>query len=186
MLRPLGSVALRLALCALALGLAWRFIGPIGLVMTAPLIGIALARPLIELAGGVYRALRSHAWRDVQGRYYAYRGTPVQVLEDAAHGRWVRAADVRAIVGLDTSDHALALTYGPHWRRLGADGEPHFAAEALLVHLQREPRPEAQRFRRWVERDIAYPARRARRRYGIREEAVAAGAARDGPGKTDD
>jgi len=39
------------------------------------------------------------------------------------------------------------------------------------MHLAREADPRASRFRHWVEREIAFPARRVRERLGIRLEA---------------
>lgn len=169
------SVALRIvsrvALCAAVSWGAWRIGGLIPMVSTAPLWGIALARPLIDLASELRHRMRAHVWKSLEGRHFVFRGTPVQVLEDDDHRRWVRAADVRRIVGHTASNGALALTYPDGWRRFGQPAEPHFSDEALIAHLAKESSPEALRFRHWAEREIAFPAQRVRERLGRRPAA---------------
>ena len=162
----LASLAWRVAGCAVATALAWRGLGATGLVYAAPLLAVAFARPLIELAAALHRTFRHAAWRDVEGRHYAYRGRPMRVVTDADGYRWLRLADLRAVVGFTASDGALALAYPDDWRRVG--GEPYLGEEALLAHLAKERSPEALRLRRWASRDVVLPARRARERLGVR------------------
>ena len=164
----LVRIALRLLPCAAHSWLAWRFGGLVVMVTSAPLYGIALARPLLDLASELRQRTRAAVWHSLEGRHFAYRGVPVQVLEDAEQRRWVRAADVRRIVGFTASDGALALTYPDGWRALGRPAQPHFSDEALITHLSKESSPEALRFRHWTEREIAFPARRLRERLGDR------------------
>lgn len=164
-------IVLRVALCAAVSWGVWRIGGLVPMVSTAPLWGIALARPLIELASELHHRLRAHVWKPLEGRHFVFRGIPVQVLEDDDHRRWVRAADVRRIVGRTASNGALALTYPDGWRRFGQPAEPHFSDEALIAHLAKESSPEALRFRHWAEREIAFPARRVRERQGLRSAA---------------
>jgi len=164
-------IVLRVALCAALSWCVWRIGGLVPMVATAPLWGVALAKPLIDLASEVRHRMRRHVWKPLEGRHFVFRGMPLQVLEDADHRRWVRAADVRRIVGHTASNGALALTYPNGWRLLGQPAEPHFSDEALIVHLAKESAPKALRFRHWAEREIAFPAQRLRERLGIRTEA---------------
>lgn len=164
------TLAVRVALCAVLTWLAWRIFGAAGLLAGA-LLGLALPRPLLALAGELRRQLRARVWRDLEGRHYAYHGRRVEVLEDVSHCRWVRAADVREIVGFTASEGALALSYPSGFRRLGVPVQAYFSDEALLVHLAKEPGATAIRFKNWVEREISFPARRQRERLGIRLEA---------------
>ena len=164
MIEVLARIAIRLVPCALCSWLAWRFGGAVIMLATAPLYGIAMARPLLELASELRHHTRAAAWRAVEGRHFVFRGTPVQVLEDAQHRRWVRAADVRRIVGYTASDGALALSYPDGWRALGVPPQPHFSDDALIAHLAKQTAPDALRLRHWVEREIAFPAQRLRER----------------------
>jgi hypothetical protein len=165
------TLVIRLAVCVAAAWLAFRFLGAVGLAVSAVLFGILLARPLIELASAVRHAIRVQAWRPVEGHHWAYHGVPVQVLEDADHRRWILASDVRRIVGTSMSNGALALSYPTGFRSLGKPAEPHFSDEALLAHLAKHNSAQALKFRHWVEREIAFPARRLRERYGVAEQA---------------
>ena len=160
----LVRIAWRLALCGLVSWFVWRVGGLVPMVATAPLYGVLLARPLLDLVSDLRHQTRVLVWRPLEGRHYVYRGTPVQVLEDDAQVRWVRAADVRAIVGFTATDGALALTYPDGWRVLGKPPQAHFSDEALLVHLRKENSAEAGRFMHWAERTITFPARRLRER----------------------
>jgi len=173
-IRILASIALRLGCCALISWGVWRLQGPAAMVVTLPLFGIALAKPLIDLASALRHAMRQSHWRDVEGRHYAFRGRGVRVLEDADGRRWIRLGDVRAIVGFTASDGALALAYPEGVRRIGRPVEPYIGEEALLEHLGKERGPNAIRLRAWVEREIVFPARRERERLGIRPTGAAA------------
>jgi prophage antirepressor-like protein len=119
---------------------------------------------LLELMSDMRHQTRALVWRPLEGRHYVFHGTPMQVIEDDAHVRWVRAADVRRIVGFTASDRALALTYPNGWQLMGQPPEPHISDEALITHLRKESSTEAGRFKHWVERTIAYPARQLRAR----------------------
>ena len=169
----LATIVVRLAGCTLLAWLVWRSFGLTSMVTMLPLFGIALARPLIDLASAIRHLMHRAHWRDVEGRHYAYRGRPVRVVEDDEHRRWVRLADIRAIVGFTASDGALAVSYPDAVLAIGRPPVPHVRDEALLAHLAKERSPEALRLRRWVEREIVFPARRERERLGIRAVAPA-------------
>jgi hypothetical protein len=164
-----GALLKVAAIAALALAVALLVLplfGPVAMLLVLALGGIVLARPLIDLATEFHHGTRAAAWRAVEGRHFAYRGVPLQVLEDADHQRWIRAADVRAVLGHTASDGTLALTYPSGWKLIG--GQPHFSDEALLLHLAREPSPAASKMRLWAEREIAFPARRLREQAGVK------------------
>ena len=167
-----ASIVLRGAGCAFAMWAGWRVFGPAGLAYMAPLLGVAFAKPLIELASATRHAMRRAQWRDVEGRHYAFRGRPIRVLTDADHRRWIRLADVRAVVGFTASDGALAIAYPAGWRRIGRANEAFLGEDALLMHLAKERGPDALKLRHWVEREIVFPSRRERERLGIRSTTV--------------
>lgn len=169
MSETLARLALRTALWAGLSGLAWWHSGasPV-FVLAIASAGPLLAGPLLELAGDLRRQMRQAVWGPVEGRHFAYRGVTVQVREDVEHRRWIRVADLRRIVGVTASDGALALTYGAQWQVDPAEGSAWLEAEAVLVHLGREPGAAAHRLARWIKQDVAWPARRQRERLGIR------------------
>jgi hypothetical protein len=173
MIEPLVAIALRGGACA---ALAWglhRLGFPLAVLLwIGALAGIVLARPLLDLAIGIYQAMRRANWRELEGRHYAFKGRTVHVVTDADHQRWVRLADIRAIAGFTASDAALQVTYPAGWRLLGRPAVAHLSDEALLVHIAKERTPQAVRLRIWIEREIVFPARREREHHGIRLEGL--------------
>ena len=168
MIPLLRSIALRLVLCGGATWGVWRLGFGGGTVFMAGLFGVALARPLLELASEVRHQMRRANWRELEGRHYVFRGVPIKVTEDADRQRWVRLADVRKAIGFTAGDAALQVAYPAGFQRIGRGAQAHLGDEALLAHLAKERSPEAIRLRLWVEREIVFPARRERERFGIR------------------
>ena len=166
------SLALRLAACAGVGWLAWRWAGAWGLAPAVALLGLLLPHPLLALVIELRQKMREQVWKPVEGHYHAYHGTPVQVITDERHRRWVRVDDVRKITGFTASMAALSLTYPNGYRLLGRPAVPHLADDALVAHLRTESKPDALKFRHWVEREIAFPAQRQRERFGVRLEPV--------------
>lgn len=171
MIKPIVEILVRGGLCAaLAWGLRRLGFPLVVLLWIGGLAGILLARPLIDLAIEIYQAMRHANWRELEGRHYSFKGRMVRVIQDADYQRWVRVADIRAIVGFTASDAALQVTYPKGWRMLGKPPLPHLSDEALLVHIGKERSPEANRLRLWIEREIVFPARREREHHGVRLE----------------
>jgi hypothetical protein len=80
-MRDLIAIALvRLALCAAVSWLVWRYLGLVVAVITVPLWGIALARPIVEFAGHFYDWVNRSPLAAWQGRYYNFNGVHVRVM----------------------------------------------------------------------------------------------------------
>ena len=172
MIAVLATIAVRLALCAAVTWALWRLGFDSGLLFMIGLVGVSLARPLLDLASAVRHLMRQAVWHDVQGRHFAFKGRPVRVIEDADHRRWIRMADIRAIAGVTASEAALRITYPTGWKLLGRPAELHLCDESLLAHLAKERSPMNLRLRHWVEREVTFPARRLREHAGIRLESL--------------
>lgn len=168
MSQTLLTLALRLAIAAALAAWAWWMDGPSFLfVFALALSGPLLARPLLDLVGDLRRQMRAAVWANKEGQHFVFRGTPVMVREDVDHRRWIRVADLRRIAGFTASDGALALSHPQHWE-VDARGSGSLEAEAAIVHLRRDPGAAALRLAQWIEREVAFPARRQRERLGIR------------------
>lgn len=164
---PLGLAA-RVAGCAFAAWGAWRVLGPIGLVVTAPLWGIAFARPLIETLGTLRRTARDAALRDLQGRHYAHAGVSIDVIE-TEDARWLRAAHVQKLLGDRADEAAFARRLGPGQALEPKPGRWYLRDEAVWEYLENSSQAmDARRngLRLFIQRDIIHPHRRARRQRG--------------------
>ena len=81
----------------------------VAFVFSTPLIGVAIARPSVELAHEGLGWLWDHPMREYQGRYYAFNNVQVRVLED--RGRlWFCASDVLKATGVRAVASALPGT----------------------------------------------------------------------------
>jgi hypothetical protein len=161
---PAAQIVLRSAVAsAFAYGL-WRAFGASGLVFAAPLFGVLLARPLIDLAGDLGRATRGLALDDIEGRHYAFKGLHIEVAEDADGRRWLRAADVRKAVPGLPADASLLHLYPAGTRRAGRRRAVGVEAETLWQALDRSSEAQTLKFRLWLEREVILPARRQRER----------------------
>lgn len=158
------KIALRLLACAGVAYLVWRGLGAIGLVVCAPLFGVALARPILELMEESAHTARRSAFRDVDGRHFQYKGTPLDVVEDTDSYRWLRLADVRKIVTALPADQVLRSLHPEGLQDMRSARNPCIKAEALLQYLQKATDPGSLRFKVWLEREVVMPAIRIRER----------------------
>jgi hypothetical protein len=154
-----------LVVCAIYIVVMFKFIGPIGLVLSAPLIGIAFTRLVIDAAAEMGWRVRSSVLAPLSGKHYVYLGFQLRMVEDDDFGRWLAMDDVRRMVGNGATDKALAQSYPSGWHVF--DGKGHLRDDALMLYLAREPSSRAVKLRNWVERSIAFPARTERKRRGI-------------------
>lgn len=157
----------QIALCIGAYALAGFYFGKFALVWTSPLLALGLRRPLIALASNLRYQARAYVWLPMHGHHYVFRDIRIHVVEDDDHFRWVNLADARKVVGWTANERALASAYPGRLKSLGAPAQVHMRDDALITHLGKENKPEALRFRTWLERNVAFPGRRTRKNFGI-------------------
>ncbi len=160
--------------CGIYLAVVTHYLGLFGVVMSAPLIGIAFTRLVIDAVAELGWQVRASILAPLSGKHYVYRGFNLRIIEDDDFGRWLATDDVRRIVGTGATDKALAQTYPSGWQMF--DGKAYLRDDALMHYLGREPSSRAIKLRNWAERSIAFPARTQRKRRGIylREPTLAA------------
>ncbi len=153
-----------------AMFLAYRWLGAAGLVYTAPLMGVALASPLIEI-GQALPWLAAHiALRKVAGRHVAYRGRSLDVHIDERAACWIATADLRKLVALP-ADAVLQRRFPAGCAPCGEPAVMRLDAQALLDFLASSTDPDLARFTHWLRRDVMRPARNKRAlRLGLERE----------------
>jgi hypothetical protein len=164
MLAPLIRFAVGFACCAALAWLLFRLLGPVGILFAALPFGLALRRPLIDLLFEIVPALRRLAYHDVEGRYYVFKGAPIDIVEDDAGYRWLRVADVRPVLPGLPADAVLARVLGAGFAPGDLSKAPRIRAEALLGVLRKASDPRSLRFRDWLEREVVLPADKRRER----------------------
>lgn len=154
MAKAIFHVLIAAALGALLAWGLWRLFGLAGIVFAAPGVGALLARPLINLVAESNYAGKSAALADVQGRYFAHKGSRIDIAEDDNDARWLLATDVRKIVPGLPRDEVLLKQFG---ERVGAvEGFAGFRirADALADYLQKATDTPSLKFRVWLDREV--------------------------------
>jgi prophage antirepressor-like protein len=100
----------------------------------------------------------------VHGTHYVFKDTTIHVLEDDDTWRWLPLADVERVLGRKLNARLLAITYPDRLELGGKPARMHMRDDALIEHLSKLSDPMALRFRTWVDRSVALPARRIRQR----------------------
>jgi hypothetical protein len=172
----LARLTVRLCACVALAWLLWRGLGAVGLAVSAPLFGVALAKPLLDMAAGAGRWLHGLAWRSVDGRHVAYKGIALDVVHDVDGTCWVGLAGLRKVVAGLPADAVFRAAYPERFRTAGRRPAGYLQVEALLDYLARATADPTLRFRRWVERELAMPAQRRRERAALPMSQPAEGA----------
>ncbi len=159
LVRLVGGTAAAAAL----MYLAYRWLGPVGLAYSAPLLGIALARPIVEMLAAYPGLVSRIVLRKVDGRYFAYRGASLDIHIDDRATCWISTADLRKIVALP-ADPVLKKRYPLQCRELGVPVQWRLGGSALQEFLGRSTEPDMAKFGQWVDRDVITPARNKRAR----------------------
>ncbi len=175
MKRWLGFPSVQIALCVFAYALVGYYLGRMVVVWTAPVFAYAVSRPVMALMLNFRRRVREHVWLPVHGQHYVFRDITIHVEEDDDHWRWVCLADVQKVVGNTASERALAAAYPGRVQAMGTPAQAFMRDDALVVHLGKENQQAALKFRTWAERNIALPARRVRKKFGITTDPEAPG-----------
>ncbi len=148
LLRAFG-VSASLLLSALAVGLGLALVGWLG------------GRLLTE----ALEAQRRWRWRAEEGRYHAFAGARLRIEDDGRHC-WVAGSDLQQVLGTRDAEDVLAARHAGQWRR-GDDRRLWLRVDSVVERLATMPGradPRSVRLRRYLEREVLYPAARRRER----------------------
>lgn len=154
MLRIVLSILLRTAFCVVIAWYAFKVFGAFALVIGAPLLGVLLARPIIDLVAEMGYAGKAAALEDVQGHWWSHKGQRIDIAYDDDNARWLLAAHVRKIVAGLPRDEVLARQFG---ERAGVvEGVEGFRirADALAEYLVKSQDNASLRFKVWLDREV--------------------------------
>ncbi len=163
--RPTVQIVLAVAVYGL---LAWR-LGAFAAVILSPGLAAAVARPLINLTASLHGDARAHVWKSAQGQHYVFKGMTIQVLEDDDHQCWIPLSAIGKVMSKTPPEATLAIAYPGRLQRVGKTGVPCLRDDAAIEHPGKHNDPNAIKFRNWIEKDVATPARLRRKHRGIRD-----------------
>jgi hypothetical protein len=159
----------RLALCALVSAL---FIGIgqqvspsaggwIGFVLSIPLYGTALAKPLVELFEEGITWLSRQPMRQWEGRYHEFNGIQIRVYEDDDK-LWFVAKDVLRATNVPAIPESFAATHAHGFRVLADTTLTCLDLDTVEKMLARNRQDERERFILWARREVETPWERKR------------------------
>lgn len=154
------ELVLCIASCAAISGGLWWWAGPVAAVLSAPIWGLLVVRPLMAASGDLFDHARTRAIGDREGRHHAVAGIALDITEAANHP-WIGAAALKKLLGHPQErDDVFAARFPGRWRQDERSGRLYIRADALAQHLRQAPgRMEPRRLRllRHVEREILFP-----------------------------
>jgi hypothetical protein len=162
-----GRILGGLAVCAGFYWLTHDLLGPLVWLFVAMLAGPVFTRVLIDLAAELGWRVRIQQLDALSGTHYRFQTFTVHVVEDDDHCRWIATDEIRKIVGSLVNDRILAQSFPSGHQYLGKDQRGYLRDDALMAHLIHINTPQAIKFKNWVERDVAFSARKIRQRKGI-------------------
>ena len=151
------NIAFGVAVSVAVLYAFWHWFGAFGLVYAMPVLGI-LGKPLVDIVTGLPRLAQRLAMRRFEGRYYEFRGRSMDIHIDADARCWVSTADARKIAALPT-DAVLKRMAPLECRQLGDPVQWRMTTAGLAQVLAKSSDPDVAKFRDWLEKQVARPAR---------------------------
>jgi hypothetical protein len=137
---------------------AWKMGGRewalLAFVFSTPLIGVAIAKPLIEMAHDGLSWLWHHPLEAWHGNYYAFNSVHVRVFDDGER-LWFCAADIVHACHLKALAPAI-----PGVEQV--ENLPSLTIEGVERFHEGHPHPELARFLLWAQREVIMPWRRKR------------------------
>ena len=150
-------LAIRLAIGLGALAVAGKAFGLIGIVLAAPVLGVAIAKPLLEGISDGFTWSANQPLRKWVGRYYEFAGQQIRVLEHKGE-LWFAADDVISSTGIPAAGDTLLEA-----KSIPVDDSAHLAfldGASLEKVLLRHRSAESSRFLLWAQRQVLAPHER--------------------------
>ncbi|MDQ3027720.1 MAG: hypothetical protein M3R58_14615 [Pseudomonadota bacterium] len=160
-------LALSLATGAAMVWIGWKLGGKtwalIALIAAAPVLGIAIARPLVEFVHEVFGWLSAQPLKRWEGSYYEFNAVQVRVYEDEGQP-WFAAADVMKAAGIPRIPDAVLPVRRNECRIIAGTKLVGFTFAGLEKFVAAHPGPEAGRFLLWAQREVVGPWEKRRAR----------------------
>jgi hypothetical protein len=169
----MGDRLVRAALVALVLTtvLGWSAIVGTGLLQVV-LLGCAFAVLLawavwffMQKVGDIHAAARGRLADGTEGNHHAFAGVNLKVEDDGRHV-WLDARSLQRVLGLKEANDITAARTPGNWR-VDASGRTWLRVDAVIQYLNVMPgrnEPRVQKLRRYLERDVLFPARERHQR----------------------
>lgn len=162
------ALGVGLAIAVVAGLLQWWGVGLPLLLAAMVVVGfVAWAFPFygVRLLDAAVLAIRNLYWARDQGHFHSFGGIPLVVEDDGRHV-WMGGQGLLRVLGRKEAEDVLAARLSGQWRR-DANGVLMLRADGVvqyLAHMPERTDPRVQKFRRYLEREVLFPASQRRRK----------------------
>ena len=160
------ALSVGLVIAVVAGVLQWWGVG-LQLLLAAIIVAglVAWAFPFygVRLLDAAVLAIRGLYWARDQGRFHSFGGIPLVIEDDGRHV-WIDGQGLLRVLGRKEPEDVLAARLSGHWRR-DANAVLMLRADRVVQYLAQMPErtdPRVQKFRRYLEREVLFPASRRR------------------------
>ena len=163
----LRALVLTVLLAAFAGLLHWLGVGlplVLGLVTAAGVVALLMPLWGVRWIDWLIGFLRGLYWKKEEGRYHAFAGVELQIEDDGRHV-WMDGRGLLRVLGRTDSNEVIAARLTGHWRH-DAQGQLMLRVDAVTQWLAQVPErnePRVLRLRRYLEREILFPAEQRKR-----------------------
>jgi hypothetical protein len=160
-LRLVASLALRLVVAAAFSAFAYYKVGWVAGMLSVPLWGVLLAKPILEGTAMWFDHARKEPYAKWNGNYYAFDDTQIRVYEDDG-ALWFDARDTLKIVGR-ALDAQLKVAYPPPGLKCADDGRTWVFSETAVLEVVGHTRhARAGPLGLWLARQVIAPFHKRR------------------------
>lgn len=145
------------------LGIALPVFLVLGIVLAVVVVGLPWVG--VRWLDALEQSARDWAWRREAGRHHAFGNVALAIQDDGRH-LWIVGSDLQRVLRTEDAEDVLAARTPGRWRR-DADDRLWLRVDAVVERLATAPgrmEPRTVRLRRYLERDVLFPAAERRRR----------------------
>ena len=141
--------------------------GLVLLVLSAPIWGVLLAKPILELVKSYVDFAKQQPYIPWQGHYYEFQGRQIRIFEDDGL-LWFVDRDVLRVLDKEPTS-AMRIAYGEvDYKPIGETGMMAFSDRVVVRVVSLIRHPEAGKFKFWIEREVIAPHHKKREIAGLR------------------
>jgi hypothetical protein len=155
------KLAIRLAIGSLVTWLLYERSGATGLVLAAPVWGVLMAKPILELVAMLVRGTKRSAWSEWDGDVIAFESYRLRVRYVAGYP-WIVDEDLLAVLGKEGSETMRRRADPANCAQLPDCGLWGYSEAGAVKYLSSSRHPDAHKLRLLLERQVFLPARKKR------------------------
>ena len=164
---PWRSLSIRIAIGTAFTWFACRQTGAVGLIFSAPVWGLLLARPVFEVLAAAHQRIKEAAWSEPGIERHAFGGHSLRVIHVGGYA-WIVDIDLLSVLGEEPSKQSRRRADPARYAQLPDNGLWGYSEDGAIALLAASRHVDAHKLRLYLERQVFFPARKKREEAAIR------------------